>query len=256
MNSELSHTQNQKILRSRVEITFRQLVKLKKENNKESFNEELLKILPEVKNYINGRITSAMKKGNLPKGKYKAGDFYNQLFIEVYDHIEELKDDKDFYLWIFKKTNELLEDVIVEEEFNDFFFKNIDDYSKPEWDAMEEEFSTDGDGDLMMIEELDDISYKKNDYTLNHVFIEGGKNEFVEKIDRNLNQESIDKHIQMVLHNLTLPMQTVFELSTQQMLSLHEIAQVRSCTEKEVANLLNDARETLQKSLLNRYSLS
>jgi len=154
MNSEISHTQNQKILRSRVEITFRQLVQLKKENNKESFNVELLKILPEVKKYINGRLTAAMKRGHLPKDKYKAGDFYNQLFIEVFDYIEELKDDKDFYLWIFKKTDELLEVVIIEEEFNEFFFQNIDDYSKPEWDAMEEGYSTDSDGDLMMIEEF------------------------------------------------------------------------------------------------------
>ena len=253
MNSELS--QNQKTFRSTVEITFRQLVKLRKEKNKASFNDELLKILPEVKKYINRRLITATRTGNLPKGKYKADDFYDQLFIEVYDHNEELKDDRDFYLWIFKKTNELLEQIIVEEEFNDFFFQNIDDYSRPEWDAMEEEFSTDGDGDLMMIEELDDISYKKNDYTLNHVFIEGGKNEFINKIDKELNNENIDRHIQMVLHNLTLPMQNVFELSSQQMFSLQEIAHVRNSSVKEIEKLLNESREVLQKSLINRYSL-
>lgn len=254
MNSEISHTNNQKTLRSRIEMTFHQLVKLKKERNKESFNEELLNILPEVKNYINRRINAAIKRGNLPKEKYKAGDFFNQLFIEVYDHIEELKDDKDFYLWIYKKTDELLEDIIIEEEFNDFFFKNIDDYSKPEWDAMEEEFSTDGGGDLVMIEELDDMSYKRNDYTLNHVFVEDNK-ELIEKIDKGLNKDSIDRHIQMVLHNLTLPMQTVFELSTQDMFDLKEIAHVRNSTVEEVENLLSEVRETLKKSVMNRYSL-
>jgi RNA polymerase sigma factor (sigma-70 family) len=252
MNSDLSHTQ--RTFRSTVAITFHQLVKLKKEQNKESFNEELLNILPEVKKYINRRLIAAMKKGNLPKGKYKAGDFFNQLFIEVYDHIEELKDDKDFYLWIFKKTNELLDNVIVEEEFNDFFFQNIDDYSKPEWDAMEEEFSTDGGGDLMMIEDLDDISYKNNDYTLNHVFIEGNKKDFIEKVDKDLKNESIDRHIEMVLHNLTLPMQTAFELSTQQSFSVQEIAQVRNSTVEEVEKLLKEARKVLTKSLMNRYA--
>jgi len=107
----------------------------------------------------------------------------------------------------------------------------------------------------MMIEELDDISYKKNDYTLNHVFIEGGKNEFINKIDKELNNENIDRHIQMVLHNLTLPMQNVFELSSQQMFSLQEIAHVRNSSVKEIEKLLNESREVLQKSLINRYSL-
>jgi hypothetical protein len=57
------------------------------------------------------------------------------------------------------------------------------------------------------LKNLDDDSYNHNDYTLNHVFIEGDKNEFIEKIDLELKNDTINRHIQMVLHNLTLPMQ-------------------------------------------------
>lgn len=255
MKSEISKLQSQEVLRIRIKKTFQTLVKLKEEKNKASFNEELLKIFPEVRKFINRRLYAATKRGCFPIGKYKADDFLNQLFIEVYDNIETLKDDKNFYLWIFKKTNELLEDIIIEEEFNDLFFKNIDDYSKPEWDAMEEEFSTDGDGDLVMLEELDDVSYNHHDYTLNHVFIEDKKKKFIDKIDKDLNKEALDRHIEMVLYNLTLPMQTVFELATQHEFNLEEIALVRNCTVKEVENLLEEARAVIEKSLFNRYSL-
>ena len=89
-------------------------------------------------------------------------------------------------------------DIIVEEEFNDFFFKNIDTYSKPEWDEMAENFSTDGDGDLLMIEELDDISYNHNEYTLNHVFIEDDEIELTKKLDKTFHNDDVNKHIKIV----------------------------------------------------------
>ena len=252
MKSNISYSQNQ--FRIVIESTFSALLKSKKDNDKAKFNQQLLDIEPELKKYISGRLNTAIKKGHFPIGKYKADGFINQLFIEVYDHIETLKDEKDFYVWLFKKTNELLEDTIEEEEFDDFFFKNIDTYSKPEWDAMEEKFSTDGGGDLVMIEELDDPSYNHNDYTLNQVFVEDNKKDLIEKIDKDLNKESIDRHIQTVLHNLPLVMRSVFELATKQHLDLEEIAQITNNKVLTVEKLLKDARAALQISLFNRYN--
>lgn len=233
--------------------TFQTISQLKKENNQASFNELILKIMPEMRTYINGRLNTAIKKGHFSKGKYKADDIIDQLFIEIYDSIEDIENENDFYLWLFKKTNELLEDIIVEEEFDDFFFKNIDDYSRPEWDEMQEEFSTDADGDLMMIEELDDISYNHNNYTLNHVFVEDNEKALVEKLDKSLDEEEVKNHIAMVLHNLSSNMRNVFELFTNQHLDLEEIAQIKNSTFEDVKELLNEAKRTLQVSLFNRY---
>lgn len=253
MKSTIKYYQEQKELHVVVADTFPSLIQLKKEGDLTSFNNQLLKILPEVKKYINGRLNTAIKKGHFSKNKYKADDIIDQLFIEVFDHIEDVKNKKDFYLWLFKKTNDLLEDIIVEEEFDELFFKNIDEYTKPEWDEMEENFSTDGDGDLLMIEELDDISYNHNDYTLNHVFIEDDEKGLVEKLDKELSEERIRNQIEMVLHNLPLAMRTVFDLSTKQQFTLKEIAKIKNTTIKEVQQLLDNARRSLKISFTNRY---
>ena len=236
-----------------VASTFSDLMKYKRENEQAAFNELLLKDLCEVKHYIIKRVSTALMKGNLPQGKYKADDFINQLFIEVYDHIEEVKNEKYFYLWLFKKANDLLDDSIEEEKFDDSFLKNIDDYGKPEWDEMQENFSTDGGGDLVMIEELDDMSYNHNDYTLNHVFIEDDENDWIEKIDKDLKAEDIQNHIAMVLYYLPFETRTVFQLYTVQHLELMDIAQIRNQTLEDVKQLLNDAKKTLQLSFTNRY---
>jgi len=254
MQSNISYYQNKWEFRLFVTRSFPDLVQLKKQGEQKSFNELVLKIMPEIRKYINNRLSTAIKKGHFSKGKYKADDFIDQLFIEIYDNIDEVENEKDFYLWLFKKTNALLEDIIVEEEFDDLFFRNIDDYSKPEWDEMQEKYSTDGDGDLLMIEELDDMSYNHNNYTLNHVFIEDKEKAMIEKIDKHLSEEEIQHHISLVLHNLPLPMRNVFELFTIEKLSLEEIAEIRNNTLKEVKQLLKDAKKALQVSLFNRYS--
>jgi RNA polymerase sigma factor (sigma-70 family) len=256
MQSNLSYYQIKKEFRLFVTNSFPDLIQLKKEGDQASFNALVLEIMPEIRKYINGRLNTAMQKGNFSKGKYKADDFIDQLFIEIYDNIEEVKHEKDFYRWLFEKTNTLLEDTIVEEEFNDYFFKNIDDYSKPEWKEMQEKFSTDGDGDLMMIEELDDQSYNHNNYILNHVFVEDNEKAMIAKIDNHLSTEEVQRHIALVLHNLPLSMRNVFELFTNEHLEIEEIAQIRNNTTQEVEQLLNEAKKALRVSFTNRYTIN
>ena len=138
--------------------TFSDLVRHRRMGEKKAFSELLLKTLPQVNRYIVKRLNTAISIGNLPQGKYRPADFVDQLFITAYDHFDEVKNEKDLYPWLFKKADELLKDTIVGEEFDEVFFQNIDDFSKPAWDAMEEKFSTDGDGDLVMMEEMDEYA--------------------------------------------------------------------------------------------------
>ncbi|WP_179316537.1 RNA polymerase sigma factor [Winogradskyella undariae] len=255
METTVSYFQSKKEFRVFVTESFSDLVQLKKEGNQISFDALAMKIMPEIKRYVNDQIKTAIKKGNFSKNKYKANDIIDQLFIEIYDHIDEVSNAKDFYLWLFKKTNNLLDDIIVEEEFDDFFFKNIDDYSQPEWDAMQENYSKDGGGDFLLVEELDDISYNHNDYKLNPIFIEDDQKALVEKIDNDLSAEEINDHIKMVLYNLPVAMRKVFELSAIQHFELEEIAKINNNTLNEVEELLQDAKKALQKSFFNRYDV-
>ncbi|ARV06306.1 RNA polymerase subunit sigma-70 [Polaribacter sp. SA4-10] len=254
MKNNVSYSQNKKEFRLFVTESFSSLIKLKEEDNQTSFNKLVLKILPEIRKYVNQRLNTAIKKGHFSKKKYKADDFIDQLFIILYDNIEEVENEENFYFWLFKKTNELLEDTIVEEEFNDIFFENIDDYSRPEWDEMQEKFSTDGDGDLLMIEELDDFSYNHNDYSLNHVFVEDNEKGLIEDLDKELSDDHINEHIELVLHNMPSEMRIVFYLYTNQKLKIEEIAAVQKKSINEVKKLLSDAKKVLQRSLFNRYS--
>ncbi|MBC8757637.1 sigma-70 family RNA polymerase sigma factor [Kordia sp. YSTF-M3] len=253
MANQTTFYKSRKELQISIKRTLPNLVRLKAAENRIAFNQLLLEIIPEIRRYIIKKVRNAIQKGHFPKNKYTADDFIDQLFIEVYDHIQDFSNEDEFYVWLYKKTNELLENTIIEEEFDNLFFQNIDEYSKKEWDQMHEKFTAESDGDLIMKEELDDISYYKDPYTLNDIFIENTEKELVIKIDKILHKEAVDRHIQVVLHNLPDAMRTVFELFTKQHLTLAEIAEVRKISIEKAQQLLNDARKGLKISFFNRY---
>ncbi len=255
MENQTTYYEIHRQLRISVKQTLPNLIKLKREENKIEFNKLLLEIVPDVRRYLIRRIKTAIKKNHFPKNKYVPNDFIDQLFIETYDTIEKFSNEDEFLVWLYKKTNELLDDVITEETFDDLFYENIDDYSKKEWDQMEENFTAESDGDLIMKEELNDISYYKDPYTVNDVFIQNSESELIKKIDKALHQEQLDKHFQTVLHNLPVSLRNVFELYTKQHLTIAEIATIRNITVSEAKQFLDDARSSLKISLFNRYTI-
>ena len=239
-----------------VRDTFNQLQKIKEQNDQAAFNYSMEKILPGVKKYIARWLNRAIKDGKIPAGKYKVEDFVDELYIMAYDHIHEVKEDRNLHSWIFKKADELLEDTEVEEDFDHFFFKNLDNYTKAEWEEMEEKFSADGDGDLVMEEELDDNSYAKNDYVLEDVIIEDKEKDIIEKLNTELKAAQINRHINLVLHQLATPIQTVFDLNVKQAFLPDEIAQIKQISIQQVEQYLTQARESIRISFEKRFSIS
>lgn len=253
MENTLNYYRKQKEVHVVVAKTFPGLLHLKKECDSSAFNALLLKALPGVKKYVQKRLYFALALGQIDKNRYRTEDFTDQLFIEAYEHFDEIENERELYPWLFKKADELLEDILVEEEFDSYFFENIDTYAQQEWDEMEEKFSTDGDGDPMMIEELDDISYSKTEYVLDPIFVEEEDKEISERLDRQLGAKAIRRHADMVLLHLPAPVRAVYELYTEHQFDAAEIAKIRNRTVKEVKNFLETARKSLRASFLNRY---
>jgi len=235
--------------------TYSKLISYKRKENRESFNKELLRILPKIYRYVSKRLNSAVANGKLNKGMFDPSDFTDQLFIEVYDNIDDIKSENELHVFLFKKVDELLENSLVEEEFDHVFFDNIDTYSKPEWDAMEENYTQDADGDFVLLEELDDTSLKKSNYSLEHVFITQEEKQLADKLDASLNKERIYRHIQLVLNRMNMPMRTVYELFTDEGLTTEEIAKIRKTTIDQVEELLALARQLLKDSFEKRFLL-
>lgn len=104
-------------------LSFERLIRLKEKNDRAEFDKLIQEIMPAVSGYIARRLSTSVRNGHLPSGKYKVQDFTDELYLKAFEHIEEVGNDKDLYPWLFKKADELLEDTIVEEEFSETFLR-------------------------------------------------------------------------------------------------------------------------------------
>lgn len=229
--------------------SFERLKALRQADERKAFNEELMRVLPEVRQYITRALRLALSKGVISHNKYRPDDFFDQIFIEVWDNLEEVPSGEAFRSWLFNRAEKLLEDMEVEEIFEASYNDNIDDYSRAEREGMKEEFSTDGDGDLVMMEELDDISYKDHHYILKNIFLDDAHEDLMAMMDTESGKEKVRYHVNEALFGMPPDARSVFELATLQMFSTEEIALIKHQDEADVEALLDRARSLLRDTL-------
>ncbi len=235
-------------------LSFERLIRLKENDDQTEFNKAVQELLPDVNGYIARRLSAAVRNGHLPFGKYRVEDFTDELYLKAYNQIREVGDEKDLLPWLFKKADELLEDSMTSEEFNELFFENIDNYTQAEWEQMQVDFSTDGDGKLLLLEEFDDPSYPNYEYKLADAFIEESpENDWLEQLNAHLSGGEMHQHIDMVLHRLPTQMRSIYDLSVNQRFEPYEIAKIKRISVYQVERYLSQAQSSIRTSIEKRF---
>ena len=227
---------------------------LKKEGNSAEFNKQLLKIIPPLHQYIERRLRTALTKKLLPQGKYQAEYYLDELIIHINDDFESIKGPNDFYPWLFHKADLLLEATIEKEVYDASILDNLENYSKLEWGALQEKFSREADGDLVFLEELDDISYRNYERSMTSYFFGEDQQLLIRRLDEEWGKDQIDRHLDIVLYHMPLEIQVVFDLLVFHHFSLEEIARIRNYSIEKVEQLLSKAQDVMGKSLYQRYT--
>jgi DNA-directed RNA polymerase specialized sigma24 family protein len=235
-----------------VNDSYQKLLELKAEDKREEFNKLLIQVLADTRRYFTRGLRVALSKGVISRNKYEPEDLFDQLIIDVYDNLEEAGSKDAFHTWLFKRAVKLLDDLEVEEEFDSYFYDNIDDYSRAELAKMQEPWSTDGDGDFMLLDNLDDISYKDQHYILKNIYLDDAHQDMMALMDADQGSGKTEKHLNAVLYRLPPGMRSVFELATEQGFSIEEIAMIKELPVDQIDTILDTARELLRESLKDR----
>lgn len=237
------------------------LVQLHKSGMKNEFGFLMEKLLPSIKQYIARRIRVFEAKGLVPKGAVSIKAAFEEVKEYLYQNFYELEKSKlPINLWVYKAADEVLESILKSEAWDEKVEKvSIEELERKEQQSMKEEFSTDGDGDLVMIEELDDISYHLNDYTTDDLNLAVNEEEnILEQLDeKNVSdsgEEWIQDKLNKLLQELPLEQSAIFDLHVQSKLSKVEIAAVKGMTESEVEGVLIKVESQLKDGLLAEVS--
>ncbi|WP_422080969.1 hypothetical protein [Ulvibacterium sp.] len=139
-------------------MSTKELYKHKQENDFEQFYEKLETFLPELKKFMTGSLKAAERQGDLDVGFYDAEGMLNEVYLETFKTFSGEMDEKRLRRSLFKKAIQKMDEKRALEIPDDV---NTHALLKAEMKLLNEDFTTDGDGDLILNEELDDISYQQ-----------------------------------------------------------------------------------------------
>jgi len=146
-----------------METKFNELKQHKADKNPEKFNEVLTGLLPKLERYIRHRLKIYELKKIFPKNYYAPEGIVGDIYLKVYEDFDNIKDSRDLKIKIFRLADEILESYAakhmpVRKKIS------VDKILKEELKMLNEDYTVDADGDLILLEELDDISYKQDEF--------------------------------------------------------------------------------------------
>ncbi|MGB2528149.1 sigma-70 family RNA polymerase sigma factor [Flagellimonas sp. SN16] len=225
----------------------------KKDNNRSHFKEAFMKLMPDVRAYISKNLNIAERKGVIAKGSYQADDFINDLYLYTYEHIDNVSEETDFHSWLYEQADELLNDTFIYESLEESNMEDLEALSESEWQLLEERFTQDTDGDLIMMDELDDPSYPKVNYGVADFFAEDQEKELIERLDEEISEERLHNHVSIVLEKLPVSMHSIFDLKTVRGFELKDIAKIKRMHLSQVNEILQEAQNQIRKSIDSRF---
>ncbi len=142
---------------------FEQIKKHKAQRQIQDFYRSLDQYLPRLRKYVRYRIKTLEFDGKLPKNYYLPEDVIAEVYLKIYERFHEIENEKQLKLKLFQIADEIIQNY-VDQHKKPYKKIPVDEILKEELKILDESFTVDADGDLVLIEELDDISYKQDQY--------------------------------------------------------------------------------------------
>jgi DNA-directed RNA polymerase specialized sigma24 family protein len=139
-------------------MSTKELYKHKQENDFEQFYKKIETLVPELKKFMNGSLKAAENQGILDKGFYDADEMLDEVYLEAFKALSSETNVTKLRRSLFKKAIKKMDDKRELETPDEI---NTHALLKEEMKTLGEEFTTEGDGDRILYEELDDISYQQ-----------------------------------------------------------------------------------------------
>ena len=143
----------------------------KKNKDFSAFLEAVKPFSKDLKRFAKIKLKNAEHHHLLPKGFYNTEDILMDVYLSAFENLQENISEKDLKTLLFRKTISKFNEILEKENR---MRKRIpvDLILKEELDLLKEDFTVDADGDLVLIEELSDISYHKKDFKPKHYILD------------------------------------------------------------------------------------
>lgn len=249
--SNRKHTIKTKNFRVQVEQYYERLERYKSEDDKKAFYATFVSIIPELRKYLGTRLRAMIHQGHFPHNFYEEDDFVDDLFISVYKNFDSLESEEDFYMFLFSEMDAILKRVERKEHSLHQPLEDIETYAKAERDRLREKVTAQLDGDLILKQELDDISYAQNESSFTTIFEEEFEKSLEDHLDREHTHSLSPEQVSQLILMLPQLDRNIATLYIHFHLTIPEIVKVTKLTHKEVSATVRKVKSLIQKEIFN-----
>jgi RNA polymerase sigma factor (sigma-70 family) len=215
-----------------------QLNKLNKQGDRDHFIFLTKELLPTIRGFVSRYVLG--RKIKMPAG-FTMDDLVDEIYLAIFERFNECPQKADeFSAWCFQIAQETIEDFIDKNQ-SEAGSVSIDELALEELKGLEENYTVDADGELVMMDELDEESITRSAY---------GKEILTDDALIDLPQEvEIDPVVKEVLASAEPTERMAFQLFWLHEMNEKEIAKALRLQIEMVENAINEITEKIASKL-------
>ena len=228
-----------------------ELQKFYRADDQREFSKKLLSIVPHLHPYVKHRLYIAESVGILPQNMYCSNGIIDDAIVKLHqDEFDIHMDTLSLELQLFKIADELIDELYLREGWHQLSI-STNHFLKNELEKLEEVYTTEGDNELIMKEDLNDICYHQSSENKQNFIYDDLDSEILRIIDA---EPSTDFRKQKLLGKFYswLPMKTskIIDLFVFGKLNFDEIATIMEITANDVKETIIHVRKSFRKNLI------
>jgi len=222
-------------------MSINKLHEAKQANNFSTFLNEIKEFSKDLEKFTKAKLKNAEHHHLLPKGFYTTEDILMEVYLDVFENFDKDLDAKKLKTRLFQKTIQKFNEILEKENR---MRKRIpvDLIVKEELALLKEDFTVDADGDLVLVEELPDISYHQKDFKPKHYIIDpDAEKEIVQslELDDSILKDSVRRKKMANTYFLIPPSsKTIFELYVFGKQNEEDIAEILKIEKDQVKTVI------------------
>lgn len=228
-------------------IDLNRLKNHKESDNKDEFNKILSEFLPELKKLTSHKLRQWEVQGVIPRDTYSADEIIDDIYVKIFDEFHDsLIDERNLKVKMLAVSRELLNNI---KEKHSGKRVSVEKLIAEEMKELEENYTVDSEGELILMEDLEDISYDTHDKEDIILLQNEHFEDLAESFDLTGEELSDEEKLKIGKIYSSLPELTrsVVDHYVFVNLSTVQIAEIHNITEEDVNWMLRRVRERFEK---------
>jgi len=229
-------------------VDLKKLKTYRESGDKENFNKILTDFLPHLRKLIRHKLRQMEMRGEIPRNMISAEEVTDEVYLQVFENFEPAFNDthklkikmysvaRDRLLHLKEKHTgkRISVEILLEQENKD----------------LNEKFTADAEGKLILVEDLDDISYHQDEYKENIIILEEQQiGNLVEGFDLAADKELSEEKTRIIgkaYHDLPELTQSVVDHYAFAGFTKVQIAEIHGIPVEEVDKILEKVKTRLK----------